>query len=126
MEEHHGTRINLARVREALQGRPDTIGVACPYCLTMFEDGLKDEGADDRVQVKDIAEVVAAAMRPVGKPTGPLDGTEADPLPDGVAGQEVPAARKPSSLTSVPLPPGRGGLPSDHARGTVSGQIRPA
>ena len=33
------------------------IGVACPYCMTMFEDGLKDEKAADKVVVKDIAKL---------------------------------------------------------------------
>ncbi|MDD3180065.1 MAG: (Fe-S)-binding protein [Opitutaceae bacterium] len=61
MEECSGERINLARVKESLEGKPDTICVSCPYCLTMFEDGLKDIGAD-RVRVKDIAEVVAAGL----------------------------------------------------------------
>jgi Fe-S oxidoreductase len=61
MEEQTGTRINLDRVREALQHEPDTLCVSCPYCMTMMEDGLKDEGAE-RVRVRDIAEVVAEAM----------------------------------------------------------------
>jgi len=63
MEEHQGTRINLTRVKEALATDPNTICVSCPYCLTMFEDGLKDEKADDRVHVKDVAEVVAEGLR---------------------------------------------------------------
>ncbi len=46
MEEHEGTRINIERVREALAQQPETICVACPYCMTMFEDGLKDEKAE--------------------------------------------------------------------------------
>jgi len=62
MEEHLGTRINLSRVDEALSKNPDTVCVTCPYCMTMFEDGLKDKGAD-KVQVKDIAEVVAEGLR---------------------------------------------------------------
>lgn len=64
MEEHEGTRINIERVREALTQKPDTICVACPYCMTMFEDGLKDENAAT-VRVQDIAEVLAEAV--VGK-----------------------------------------------------------
>jgi Fe-S oxidoreductase len=63
MEELSGTRINLARVEEALAEKPDTICVSCPYCLTMLEDGLKDKQAADRVQVKDIAEIVAETLR---------------------------------------------------------------
>lgn len=63
MEEHTGERINNNRVAEALTANPGTICVACPYCLTMFEDGLKDKGAGT-VQVRDIAEVVAEGLHP--------------------------------------------------------------
>ena len=61
MEEHVGERINLTRVNEALAQKPDTICVACPYCMTMFEDGLKDVKADN-VKVRDVAEVMAEAL----------------------------------------------------------------
>jgi Fe-S oxidoreductase len=60
-EEHTGSRINLERVAEALSTNPDTICVSCPYCLTMFEDGLKDSGKGT-VKVKDLAELVAAGL----------------------------------------------------------------
>ncbi len=63
MEEHSGDRINLVRVKEALEEKPDTICVSCPYCMTMFEDGLKDVQAG-ATRVKDIAEVVAEGFRP--------------------------------------------------------------
>jgi len=61
MEEFTGERINLVRTAEALEQKPDTICTACPYCLTMFDDGLKDLKADT-VQVKDVAEVLAEAV----------------------------------------------------------------
>jgi Fe-S oxidoreductase len=64
MEEQSGTRINLNRVTEALAKNPDTICVACPYCMTMFEDGLKDKQAA-QTKVRDIAEVVAEGILPV-------------------------------------------------------------
>jgi len=63
MEEHTGERINITRVKEALEEKPDTICVSCPYCMTMFEDGLKDVNAEG-VRVRDVAEVLAeAALR---------------------------------------------------------------
>lgn len=62
MEEHTGERININRVSEALLTNPDTICVACPYCLTMLEDGLKDKQATG-TRIKDIAEVVAEGLR---------------------------------------------------------------
>jgi Fe-S oxidoreductase len=62
MEEQIGKLINVARVEEALEKKPETICVCCPYCMTMFEDGLKDKEADDKVQVMDLAEIVARAL----------------------------------------------------------------
>jgi Fe-S oxidoreductase len=64
MEEHTGERINLTRVKEALEEKPDTICVACPYCLTMFEDGAKAKakGEEDKIQVVDLAELVAQGL----------------------------------------------------------------
>src|SRR5512133_2516694 len=61
LEEFSGERINRVRAAEALLLQPDTICTACPYCLTMLDDGVKDLKAD-RVRVKDIAEVMAEAV----------------------------------------------------------------
>ena len=57
MEETLGRRINEERVDEAIERGIDTIFTACPFCVTMFEDGLK---ARDRegVKVLDIAEAL--------------------------------------------------------------------
>ncbi len=63
MDEGVGQSTYRARTREALALDPATISVACPYCMTMFEDGLRDENAVGKVKVKDIAEIVADAMR---------------------------------------------------------------
>ena len=62
MEEQEGTLINVARVEEALEAQAETVCVCCPYCMTMFDDGLKDKEADERVRVLDIAEIVAEAL----------------------------------------------------------------
>jgi Fe-S oxidoreductase len=62
MEELIGKRIYLERTQEALGMNPSTIAVSCPYCMTMFEDGVKDEKAQDTVKVKDISEIVAEAL----------------------------------------------------------------
>ena len=61
LEEHEGTPINRNRVKEALAKKPDTICVSCPFCMTMFEDALKDF-AGSGAQVKDIAEIVAQGL----------------------------------------------------------------
>lgn len=63
LEEQVGKLINVARVEQALEKNPRTICVCCPYCLTMFEDGLKDKNASEKVQVLDLAEIVARALQ---------------------------------------------------------------
>jgi Fe-S oxidoreductase len=62
LEENQGTRIYAERTKEALATKAPVVCVACPYCMTMFEDGLKDEKASDQVVVKDIAEIVAERL----------------------------------------------------------------
>ena len=63
MEESEGTRINLERTREALATGADTIASACPFCMTMLTDGIKDLGKTDEAVVKDIAEIVYDSLR---------------------------------------------------------------
>jgi len=63
IEENLGTRINLERVGEALKENPDTICVCCPYCMLMFEDGLRDKNASDKVKILELSEIVAGALK---------------------------------------------------------------
>jgi Fe-S oxidoreductase len=59
MEERLGKRINLERTDEAVSTGAGTVGVACPYCLVMLDDGAKARGGSVRVQ--DVAQVLARA-----------------------------------------------------------------
>jgi Fe-S oxidoreductase len=63
MEETEGTRINMARVTEAMKSDPDAICVCCPYCVTMMEDGLTDIKAPEKVKVIEISELVEKALK---------------------------------------------------------------
>ena len=62
MEEHEGKRINVERTEEALTLKPNVIGTACPFCMTMLEDGIKDKEATETVKVKDVAEMLLAVV----------------------------------------------------------------
>ena len=62
-EPENGTKdINIERAEEALQLNPDTIAVACPFCMTMLSDGVKMNNKEQEVKVKDIAEMIAEAI----------------------------------------------------------------
>lgn len=58
-EEKLGERMNVARVNMALETGAKVLVSNCPFCLTMFEDGIKGAGAEDRLKPKDIAELLA-------------------------------------------------------------------
>ena len=63
MEEHLGKRINEMRTDQALELKPDIIATACPYCLTMFEDGIKTKGLEESVKTLDIAELLEKSVK---------------------------------------------------------------
>jgi Fe-S oxidoreductase len=54
--------INIGRTEEALQTQATTIAVACPFCMTMMSDGVKNKEKENTVKVKDIAELIAEAQ----------------------------------------------------------------
>ena len=60
-EESLGQRINHLRVDEVIASGAGLAAAACPFCLTMLRDGLKDKGRDD-IAVKDIAQLVAERL----------------------------------------------------------------
>jgi len=62
MEQQAGKRVNVARTEQALAVEPDVITSACPYCLTMMEDGVKQLGADGKTSAQDIAEILERAV----------------------------------------------------------------
>lgn len=62
MEEEAGHRVNEVRVGQLLKTSPQIIGVNCPYCLTMMEDGVKSVAAEAGIKVMDVAEIVAARL----------------------------------------------------------------
>lgn len=61
-EEHLGQRINEVRTDQALAVQPEAVAVSCPFCLTMFEDGMKEKGVADKVKIYDLIEFVAQAL----------------------------------------------------------------
>ena len=54
-------KIGVIRVEEAIRTGAETLAVACPFCITMFEDGAKALG-NENLAVKDIAEIIAEPL----------------------------------------------------------------
>lgn len=62
MEMNIGRRVNVIRVEELLKAEPTVAATACPFCLSMFEDGVKAKDAAEKVKVMDVAQLVAQAL----------------------------------------------------------------
>jgi Fe-S oxidoreductase len=62
MEEDPEKRVNNRRVDEIISVKTECVATACPYCLTMLEDGLKAKGAEEGTKAKDISELLAEAI----------------------------------------------------------------
>jgi len=61
MEEHH-KRINHLRLDDAIGVSANTLITACPYCLIMMEDAIKDKEKSESMKALDISEVVARSL----------------------------------------------------------------
>ncbi|MCF0049583.1 (Fe-S)-binding protein [Dyadobacter sp. LJ53] len=53
--------INIERIEEAIATGADTIAVACPFCMVMMTDGVKNKEKESTVKVYDLAELIAQA-----------------------------------------------------------------
>ncbi|MEZ4821582.1 MAG: (Fe-S)-binding protein [Ignavibacteria bacterium] len=62
LEETEGKRVNIERTEEALATGAKTIASACPFCMTMLTDGVKEKEKSEEVQVKDVAEIVLESL----------------------------------------------------------------
>ncbi len=59
LEEHAGSRINEVRTEQAIDTKAQIVATACPFCLQMFEDGIKTKEAEESIKAMDIAEIIA-------------------------------------------------------------------
>ncbi|HEX9079766.1 MAG TPA: (Fe-S)-binding protein, partial [Desulfuromonadaceae bacterium] len=61
-EEKLGTKISEKRVGMAVETGAPLLVSNCPFCLTMFEDGIKTGGFEGNIVVRDLAEIVAERL----------------------------------------------------------------
>ena len=64
-DDHRRRRVvdydHVARTEEALALQPDIIATGCPFCNTMLTDGTKHFQQEGKVEVLDVAELIARA-----------------------------------------------------------------
>ncbi len=62
MEEEPDKRVNVKRTEQMIETRADMVATACPYCLSMFEDGIKTKEVEESIKARDLSELVLQAM----------------------------------------------------------------
>ena len=62
--DHTRMRLSDRRVLEAVETGARALAICCPYEVSRFEDAVKATGNEGRLDVRDIAELIDAAMRP--------------------------------------------------------------
>jgi len=63
MEEHVGERINVSRTEQAVATGATTIAVGCPFCKSMLIDGTKSKDIEEKIKVRDVAELLAERLQ---------------------------------------------------------------
>ncbi len=62
MEEQPDQRVNVKRTEQVIETKADLVATACPYCLTMFEDGLKTKAVEESIKAMDLSELVVQVL----------------------------------------------------------------
>ncbi len=57
-EEPGDERVNIRRIEQLLDTRAETVASACPFCMTMLTDGLKDKQKEEEIAQLDLAELL--------------------------------------------------------------------
>jgi Fe-S oxidoreductase len=58
METQKGQRFSDLRMQQAIDVGAEVLVTACPYCITMFEDSRLTLNVTEKIEVKDITEIV--------------------------------------------------------------------
>jgi Fe-S oxidoreductase len=58
METPRGERFSDLRLEQAIGAGAEVLATSCPYCIANFEDSRLTTGAADRIEIKDITEIL--------------------------------------------------------------------
>ena len=62
METQKGERFGDLRIDQAIETGAELLVTSCPYCITMFEDSRITMGADEKIEIRDITEIIQEAL----------------------------------------------------------------
>jgi Fe-S oxidoreductase len=72
MEESVGKKVNTERSRELIATGASRVATACPFCIVMIDDGVKENGRDDIVVADISMHILDAIERSEASPPVPV------------------------------------------------------
>lgn len=55
--------INVERIEDVIVSKASLVAAACPFCMTMLQDGVKIKEKEQEIQILDIAEITVKANK---------------------------------------------------------------
>ncbi len=62
METKKEERFSDLRLKQAIDLGADILATACPYCIMNFEDSALTVDGGDRIEIKDVSEIIQDAI----------------------------------------------------------------
>ncbi len=62
METQKGERFSDLRIEQALEAGAEVLATSCPYCITMLEDSRTTMNLAEKIEVKDITEIIQESI----------------------------------------------------------------
>ena len=63
METEMDERFSNIRIQQALDVGAEVLATSCPYCITMLEDSRVTMGFDEKIEIKDITEIIQESIQ---------------------------------------------------------------
>ena len=114
MEEQNHDRVNVKRTLQLVDAlnsvdeggdgvaQARTIASACPFCMTMLTDGIKNKNLEDSVKQLDVAELLERSCEPAEVAHQEPEAQGPSPLQEGATSGASPHAASPGASDVVP------------------------
>ncbi len=78
MEVNIGRRVNHIRTEHAQETGASVVATGCPFCMQMFEDGIRSKGAEEEMKAQDIAEIMAQSLPQPSSESSPDNSSDSE------------------------------------------------
>lgn len=100
MEERMGKKMNVERTDEALASASSCLATGCPFCNIMLSDGVTERHADERMSVRDVAQILLESIE--FHPESTVGAARTNGNGSNGNGNGYPATEAPEEMSDAP------------------------